>query len=868
MSIDIKKSLTNFSLSDFFHDFSFTGDDLKEIKENLLKSQPINSKLSSVAYKTAVLNLLPKINNIYDFFKNNYKTLLPQDSDGDAFKEDILLREYIGFDYVGIRNKLMQVDVTKGILPENIPISVGIKGGVSENYELRCFPTKICGTYYNIPQAFENVTKTHKFVIIIDASFLSLTGIRLEETLKNTYIGNYDKNQQYVFYILQNNENLSDSATKIANFDKENENIKIYFLRDESDKKTTYLAFNDKLQSLYSKINLETKNIDGNINAVLKYGEKSIERNNLGDISQINRASFLALQNYVEDSKFNEECLSYFLLKRAGDWCQALSLLDTKREYVIYNEDNSRSNKKTTLEELNKDHTIGIITHDRILLGYSLLMGLNVFYSLKTVTTCSPKVKSVGVKSTKKKVKEDGKSIIWLVYFQNTKNEIKISDYKEILAHEDSNTEKIQTCEDTTTLVKTQVLTKLDNLFKDLEGPNITKENINNYILDIRSYLSFLTIIDDDFETKKEKLTKIYKDIKDTKYKDAKLNNETKKELSAKLYEIRSLMSSITMINERNTSAALKYKYDEYTIDSELLNKLSSGTISKDERKELNEEFESMLLSIQKDIAILKIKHINISSFLDTIPSRLTTAKKRDVGNYYIQTAALIRSHKSGGSLVKAEPAEQYRNDAQGNFYSLIDNKIYTHINDFKTSIPNKTYENCSLEEKYMFNRFLIYYLDELYTRLFSLEGEIPREGREMQFEDELYNNFSNIYLQLLNIHHYSKDIKSIENIYFIQRHRWTETYIRGSVLRIERYKNLGNFKGILKRIHAYLSSLKKFIIKEINNVSMKKRTRKNTKKKLTFAQRLANLVDTRKVRSKTHAKAKAKTVKKAKKVN
>ena len=347
MSIDIKKSLTNFSLSDFFHDFSFTGKQLGNIKSKLRKSKPIGSK---VGYQVAVLNLLPNIHTIYDFFKDHYKTLLPADSVGEAFKEDVLLSENIGFDYVGIRNKLMAFDITTHKLPDPIPITIGAKGGTQENYEVRCFPTKNCGKYYNLPQAFKSTTKSSKFVIIIDASFISLSGLRLNEILKNTYLQNYNKEEKYHFYILQNNENLSDSATKISSIDGGNENIIIHYLRDKKETTVTYDSFNDnnvKLENLYSKIEIQTKNTNGKINALLKYKDNAFERNDVGDISTITEASFLALQSYIETKKFSEECLSYFLLKRAGDWCQALSLLDTKREYSIF--DDADTGKTTSL---------------------------------------------------------------------------------------------------------------------------------------------------------------------------------------------------------------------------------------------------------------------------------------------------------------------------------------------------------------------------------------------------------------------------------------------------------------------------------------------------------------------------------------
>jgi len=57
-----------------------------------------------------------------------------------------------------------------------------------------------------------------------------------------------------------------------------------------------------------------------------------------------------------------------YQVKRSGDWLQALSCLDTEREY---------NNTKVDLKN------ITLITFDRILLIYSLFLGINVLYTAK-----------------------------------------------------------------------------------------------------------------------------------------------------------------------------------------------------------------------------------------------------------------------------------------------------------------------------------------------------------------------------------------------------------------------------------------------------------------------------------------------------
>jgi hypothetical protein len=72
-------------------------------------------------------------------------------------------------------------------------------------------------------------------------------------------------------------------------------------------------------------------------------------------------------------------------LKRVGDWCQALSLLDGSRDYTVFDVKRKPTGETKTLDQLRKEDTvIALVTVDRILLGYALSLGLDVFFTTST----------------------------------------------------------------------------------------------------------------------------------------------------------------------------------------------------------------------------------------------------------------------------------------------------------------------------------------------------------------------------------------------------------------------------------------------------------------------------------------------------
>jgi hypothetical protein len=535
---------------------------------------------------------------------------------------------------------------------------------------------------------------------------------------------------------------------------------------------------------------------DGTIDGEFK-GDTSFARNNIGKISEINQASILALQQFIDTDKKNEETLSYFLLKRAGDWCQALSLLDHTRKYDVHDENNNKKGEKTLGTLVKEGYTIGIVTHDRILLGYSLLLGLNVYYSMQIV--------SQQCKASKK----GESSVTWLLNFQNIDNEINISGLDITLSKAKTMLTNISSYTENSNQKK-------DSLFVYLNNAKINaKKDILPYILDIRNILSYLQQMygPEDFKTKQMEIKELIDDLE--KYKVDSLTKEDEKIVSKKLATLRSSINLLSIMNERNIAKIID-KYENYTNDKEMI-ELFINTLPKDLKvRGLDIEFDFFLQTIKMEYNQLSSTNkVLIKEFLESIPREITN---RAVKEPYGRSIARIKNVLAGGALKDLMQLE-YRNDNEGNFYSIIDNCIFTrkYLSYFKESlkeISNKTYLQCNNTEKYIYNRFIIFYLDELYTKLFGLHGEIQIENGKPQFEDELYDNYLSIYYQLSYIQESfaaGKKLKEVKDVYFNDRYKWGEAQLRGEIV-----KSMRDLKSTTHRLLSFIDTIKK-VVRKLN---------------------------------------------------
>jgi len=795
----IKNALTTFSYSDFSHDFS-KKDTVKAVLDRLVNSRLIGSKLSSKAYATNLAILRTKLTgSVYDLFEPFYLSILPAGSKGSSLSEDKLLKDLVGFDYTSLQHVLREFDRSKSlaarILPPVIPLNISYESKIHRTYELRSYPTKIRGTYYNIPHAFSSSSSgSTKFVLIIDASFISISSMRIDEMLKAQYIEDYDPHKEYSFYILQSNENISDPATKIKSFDAgKNKNIHIHFLRDIVGKKVVYPTFEnaDQASNIYSNIELSTTlNADGIVDGTLKESKNTYDRKNIGMLSEINEASFLAVQQYIENNlKVSDEILSYFFLKRAGDWCQALSLLDMMRTYDVYTDTGIHTGSKTLTDLINDDYTLGIVTHDRILLGYSLLLGLNVFYSMKMVSVDSS---DEGV--------QDGNSVIWLVHFQNNESEIRLTDYAKYITEKDGVLASIEEFK----VEAREYIEKILTILKDIDYSKLIKG-----ILELRLYTKALSLLNtsDEFTSIQAKYIA---------YLDELPKLEEHRKISRLLQSIQECKKIIQRYATENINIMSMTTYDEAIEDSGRIEHLLNYTSSSD-FAEAKKDFTKTLDSLKSDISIIKTKGIYLT---DLFKSAHFKGHRKEVGVYnYIMTN--LQDIKIGGTLslitypVGADIDGRYVNDAQGNFYSVIDSVIVPRENAdvFKNMFALKDFDS------YKIFRFFIYYLDELNTELFCISGEIPYEHGNPQYMEELFVKFIHIYFQLFNFEKYYtlRDLDQIYNLYYINRYKWTNFYLLGELNHLGRMKDLNNYKGIARRIKYKLIDLYKVILKEFN---------------------------------------------------
>jgi hypothetical protein len=238
------------------------------------------------------------------------------------------------------------------------------------------------------------------------------------------------------------------------------------------------------------------------------------------------------------------------------------------------------------------------------------------------------------------------------------------------------------------------------------------------------------------------------------------------------------------------------------------------------------------------------------------IPERTRLGKQKGEACRYIENRTIpgVGEGQKGGDdsqiqkiydtilELKSEPrSTNYVNDDYGNFYSVI-NDIFITKNDIKliiNSIYNIHFNKIEVKEddkkmvEYIYTRFLIYYLDDIYTRLFSLSGD------NEEYDEDIYYQYLRIRAELHNINHYTykdgnKDyhgIFTIVKIYEKDRYKWKVSYLEDFIpsLRTEG-KGLQNVYERLLKEHNTLHSNFKRSIMLMKKVSVKPRTQLSVK--------------------------------------
>jgi len=418
--------LGQFACADCKHDFSHAKTTISYT--DAIKSYSPSYGLSVVKFQKSGLKIKQQLNehtNAYSFFGDYLHHILPGPKiSKQDHKDEDAITESVGLDLGSYRDKLIIYGNNNFTNGPYIDLgTIPINGNIQHNYQIHAYSTKIRSTKLSIRGALRTVAPTSNvFVMIIDATFISMTEIK-----KTLNLSEYTK-EPIIVYIIRSVENTADPATKISNIEQEDNNITIFYLDDEKYISTSP-PFNDinavnQMSNLFTTLSVTCyRKNDGTITAdIIKTDGSIITIDDIGSASEINKAASLAFQQLIiEHAKTNsnltlaswEEILVFILLKRSGDWRQALCLLDRDRKYYIKDINNQPVlingspfiSLNDLLTQFRNQIEIFLMTHDRILLAYALYLGLNVGYSLRTPIT--------SVQG------DESQSVTWLLYFKN-----------------------------------------------------------------------------------------------------------------------------------------------------------------------------------------------------------------------------------------------------------------------------------------------------------------------------------------------------------------------------------------------------------------------------------------------------------------
>ena len=397
----IGELLRKFGFADFRHDFDektatrdlIMASDMKRFME-ILQRYSVDSRVNAkITFMNKYVN-----NTLYGLLREQFgKVLYPIAHAKPLVDKDVLHEEDI-MQQVGLNYPALKLAI-KGPLPVTriVPGGFSLGGTTKRAYTIRAQTYKFNGGTRNLSSLFMDVTggKT-KFALIIDA-----TG-----GLSTTSFGDADLEPSPPpgttcdFLIINNLENDADSADKLKTFNIKGPELSrptIGIMRD-LESTVVYPVWTENEQAhganIFSGVRIiMNRTGDGQVEADMFFpneidmgGGKKIPAGttyNIGDLSEtsnVKNATLNAVATLMMEPKHPGKPFLFTLIKRMGDWCQALSLLDRSRPYKIVRPD--KADKPVTLTDLAaQEYEIGIVTNDRILLAYSLMLGLNIFFT-------------------------------------------------------------------------------------------------------------------------------------------------------------------------------------------------------------------------------------------------------------------------------------------------------------------------------------------------------------------------------------------------------------------------------------------------------------------------------------------------------
>jgi hypothetical protein len=423
----IKALFRVFAKSDFKHDFGekdtgrdwITNADRGRFGE-MVQKFPVKQRTALLNKFDAKFPRPPSGNpkdakgdNLYELLKAEIASELYPDPAGNAaeFQRETDVLDQIGINYEAIKGRI----ATHFSVPTEEVFTEGADfghGGLARKYTVRAQKYKNPdGSTRNLSSLFQNVTggKTN-FGLLVDAA----TGLSVTLIGDSTLSPPPDRSCNFV--ILQNVESDADSATGASDFKVPKapgpNPASVAILRDVGTSTVIFPIWSDEepssreTENLFTKIQIILNRVEkGEIEASILIGDRTFSIPDVGTTSNVKNASLNGLislfaKDILTDLNERDEATRkpylYALLKRMGDWCQALSLLDRVRTYTALDPKTRDPLKGAggekitpTLQGLIADgYEIGLVTNDRILLAYATLLGLNVYFTSASPLNC------------------------------------------------------------------------------------------------------------------------------------------------------------------------------------------------------------------------------------------------------------------------------------------------------------------------------------------------------------------------------------------------------------------------------------------------------------------------------------------------
>lgn len=469
--VDVHPILPKYAKTDFKHDF--TG---AQITTNVLND--IETVGSRAEFFAKIQPFVGK--DAYEAFQQFFSATLPplpgrpMVTPVDDMPEERLLDSILTPPYAVIAGGVGQsvydyanpVTVKEGGVTRNygvIRVAEKLKAGAGAAYASQlAAPIPVPGQYVNLVSCLWAASSTRAgqrvktFVIMYDAAVVALSEIgdmskpSITEILVPNAQGQlfgepFDKTAVYEVYFVNSIENVRDPAPKLTEKsfrpDKVAPNVHLYFLTDP-DHQARYemhaRAPATQASNLYSRYTLTMTRVGSSdrVRAVIEFEDGTtvqlddLKRESEIDASVVNAISIL-LRKGLSPATVSE-VMSCFFLKRSGDWCQALCLLDKERVYQISGT-GPKAGGTTTLAALETEGAeVMLMTHDRVLLAYALLLGLNV---------CFTNNRSSGH---------------WIIYFKNL-DVFRVDDYATILESASALLSELTAARATATTMRTQL---------------------------------------------------------------------------------------------------------------------------------------------------------------------------------------------------------------------------------------------------------------------------------------------------------------------------------------------------------------------------------------------------------------------------